>query len=147
MVRSAIPSRSATADKAVLARRAPMSHCSHDARSAFAGCRRPVGTLAHQSVAVLLVLLLISSICGVAIAGSGTAARVAAGVRPSFRRVLLLLRLLMRVVHLLLLLSHLLLLSRQESGLMQVDMRFAKGSVAVGELRCAIRRRASREDG
>ena len=85
----------------------------------------------------MLLLLSSSSISGVSIAGSGATARVAAGVRPSFRR--LLLRLLLRVVHLLLLLSHLLLLSRQESGLMQVDMRFAKGSIAVGELRCAIR--------
>ena len=42
------------------------------------------------------------------------------------------------LLELLLVLLGCLLLSRQECGLMQVDMRLAKSTIAVGELRCAI---------
>ena len=115
-VRGAIPSR---ATAAVLARRAPMCH-SHDSRSAFHGPRGP--SVADHTVAVLVLLLF------GAIAGSGAAAGVVACVASSFRRMLLLYLVLLSC----------LLLSRQECGLMQVDMRLAESTVAVGELRCAI---------
>ena len=116
-IQGAIPSR---ATASVLARRAPMCH-GHDSRSAFHSSR---GTsVADHTVAVLMLLLFD------AIAGSHAAARVVVPCVPSsFRR--------LRLLYLVLLSC--LLLSRQECTLMQVNMRLAKGSVAVGELRCAI---------
>ena len=116
-IRVAIPSRTPAA---VLARRAPMCH-SHDSISALHGSR--CASVTDHAVAVLVLLLF-----GAIARGRAAARVVVPGIPSSFRRMLLLYLVLLGC----------LLLSRQKCGLMQVDMRLAKGSVAVSELRCAI---------